>query len=77
MKTFDLSQTQDRGGSREAIGAIIPPKTYESKDIHHDFVQFAKQHSRFKAILPSIVLSQQCCKVFFISHGVVLTRNET
>ena len=30
MKTFDLSQTQDRGGSREAIGAIIPPKTYVS-----------------------------------------------
>ena len=23
------------------------------------------------------VLSQQCCKVLFISHGVILTRNET
>ena len=34
--------------------------------IHHDFVQFGKQHSRYKAILPSIVLSQQCCDAYFI-----------
>jgi len=38
-----------------------PPKTYESNFIHHVFVQFGKQHSRYKAILPSI-LSQQCCE---------------
>jgi len=34
------------------------PKAYESNFIHHDFVQFGKQHSRWKAILWSIVLSQ-------------------
>jgi len=40
-------------------------KTYESNVIHHDFVQFEKQHSRYKAIFPSIVLSQRCCEVYF------------
>ena len=48
-----------------------PPKTYESNFSHHDFVQFGKQHSRYKASLPSIVLSQQCCEVYFISLTVV------
>jgi len=43
-----------------AIGAISPPKTYGSYFVHHDFVQFGKQHSRYKTILPSIDLSQQC-----------------
>jgi len=57
-----------RGGSR---GAIAPPKTYESNFIHHDFAQFRKQDLRYKAILPSIVLSQQCCEVYFISLAVV------
>jgi len=46
----------DPGGG--AIGTIDPPKTYESKFIHHDYVQFRKQHSRLKAILSSIVLPQ-------------------
>jgi len=64
-------------GQGRIQGGNHPPKTYESKYIHHDFVQFAKQHSRLKAILPSTVLSQQCCKVCFISHAVVLTHNET
>jgi len=32
-----------------------PPKTYESNFVHHDFVQFGKQHSRYKVILPPIV----------------------
>jgi len=36
-------------------GAIASPKTYESNLIHLDFAQFEKQHSRYKAILPSIV----------------------
>jgi len=27
--------------------AIAPLKTYKSSLIHHDFVQFGKQHSRF------------------------------
>jgi len=34
-----------------------PPKTYESFFIYHDFVQFEKQHSRYKAIMLSIDLS--------------------
>jgi len=40
-------------------GAIAPPKkqkTHENNFIHHDFVQFGKQHSRLKAILLSTVL---------------------
>jgi len=57
-----------RGGSRE--GAIFPPKTYERNFIHHDLVQFRKQHSRLKAILSSIVLLQQCREVYFISLTV-------
>jgi len=42
------------------IGAITP-KTYESNFIHHDIVQFGKQHSRYKTILLSTVLPQQRC----------------
>jgi len=57
--------------SKKAIGAIAPPKTYKSNSIHHYFVQFGKQHSQFKAILPSIVLSQQFCDVYFIFLTVV------
>jgi len=61
-----------RGGDR-------PPKTYEINFIHHDFVQFGKQHSRYKAILPSIILSQQCCEVCFIASSLSQYRiqNET
>jgi len=54
-----------------ATGAIASPQTYESNFIHHDFVQFGKQYSQCKAILPSIVSSQQCCEVYFISLTVV------
>jgi len=50
-----------------AIGAIATPKTYENNFIHHDFAQFGKQHSWLKAILSSIVLSQQCCEIYSIS----------
>jgi len=46
---------------------IAPPKTYESKFIHNDILQFGKQHSRYKASLSSIVLIQQCCEIYFIS----------
>ena len=60
-----------RGGSKGVIGAIAPRKTYERNFIHHDFVQIEKLHSRYKAILPSIVLSQQYCEVYFISLTVV------
>jgi len=45
-----------RGGHRS-------PKTYESNFIHPEFAQFGKQHSRYNAILSSIVLSQQYCEV--------------
>jgi len=54
---------QSRGGSR---GAIAAHKIYESNFIHHDFLQLGKQHSRHKAILSFVVLSQQCCEVYFI-----------
>jgi len=52
-------------------GGDRPPKTYESNLIRHDFVQLGKQHSRYKAILSSIVLSQQCCEAYFISLTVM------
>jgi len=32
-------------------GVTASPKTCKSYFIHHDFVQFGKQHSRYKAIL--------------------------
>jgi len=55
-------------GSGGCKGAIAyPPKTYESNFIHHDFVQIGKQHSRYNAILPFIVLSQKCYDVYFNS----------
>jgi len=44
-----------------------PPETYASNYIHHNFVQFGKQHSWYKAILSSTVLSQQCCEVLYTS----------
>jgi len=74
-KTFK-TRTIPRAGRRKNAGAdpweaIDPLETYESNFIHHDFVQFGKQHSRYKAILPSVVLSQQCCEVYFISLTVV------
>jgi len=56
------------GGSRGGHWDDCPPKTYENNFIHHDFANFGKQHSRYKAILPSIVLSQQCCEVYFTSY---------
>jgi len=38
----NLMSCSYRGGSRGAVGAIAPPKTYESNFIHRDFVQFGK-----------------------------------
>ena len=55
----------------EEIGAIAPPKIFESNFFHHDFEHFRKQHSLYRAIFLSIVLSQQCCDVYFISLTVV------
>ena len=58
----------DRGGSRHGrMGRSPPPKTYESNFFHHNFAQFRKQHSRYKAIFSSLVLSHKCCEVHLIS----------
>jgi len=46
-------------------------KSEISLDTGKQRIQFGKQHSRYKAILPSIVLRQQCCEVYFISPAVV------
>jgi len=43
-------------------GEIAPSKTYECNFVQHDFVQFGKQHSRYKV---------QFTVTFFISLAVV------
>jgi len=53
-----LKKNITRVGSREGDWGDRPPKAYKSILIHHDFVQFRKEHSRYMAIFPSIVLSQ-------------------
>jgi len=50
-----------QGGSRVGGWGNRPPKTYESNFIYHAFSQCRNQQSRYKAILSSIVLLQQCC----------------
>jgi len=45
LRLYLLAGT-DPGGS----WCDLPPKTCESNLIHHDFVQFGKQHSRYKDI---------------------------
>ena len=64
---FFIAGADPRGDG--TIGTIAPP--LKRNFIHHDFVQFGKQNSRYKAIFPSIVLSQQCCEICFISLTVV------
>ena len=59
-------QIQPGGDTSGSDWGDRPPKTYERNFIQHDFLQFGKQHSRYKAILSSIVLSHQCCEVLFI-----------
>jgi len=54
-----------------------PPKTHKSNSIHHDFIQFSKQHSWYKAILLSSVSSQKCCEVYFIYLLQQWTSNDT
>jgi len=69
--TLHVDSTQGRiQGGRES-GTIAPPKTYESNFFHHNFVQFGKKRSRYKAMLTSIVLSKQCCEGYFMSLTVV------
>ena len=78
MKSANLHMTLtrsnillNRGGSREGDWGDRPPKTYKSYFIPYDFVQFGKQHLRYKAILPPIILSLQCCEVYLNSLIVV------
>ena len=52
--TLWLLKGRIRGGERS-----LPPKTYKSNFIHHNFVEFRERHSRHKTILPTIVLSQR------------------
>jgi len=47
-----------------ATRAIVSPKICGSIFFHNEFVQFAGHYLQYKDILPSIVLSQQCCEVF-------------
>jgi len=72
VTTEQQSSRRTRGGSKGGDWAIAPPKTHESIFIHHNILQFGKQHPRYKPIPSSIVLSQrQCCEVYFISLTVV------
>jgi len=68
IKVTTLVWLSFRGGSR--WGRSPPLKTYESNFFRHDFEQFGKQHSQYKAIFPSTVLSQKCCEVYSISLTV-------
>ena len=54
-----------RAAPGERLGRLTP-KTYENNFIHHYFLQFWKEHSRYKVILSPIVSSQQCFEVCFI-----------
>jgi len=49
--------------SKKAIGAIVPPKTYESNFIHHGFVQFGKR---------SIHYLRPFCRPLFCHSSVVM-----
>jgi len=55
-------------------GVIDPLKPTKVTAFTMIFVQFGEHHSRYKATLPSIVLSQQCCEEYFISLAVVNTQ---
>jgi len=52
------------------LGRSPPHKTWESIFFHNEFVKFGTHHSRYKDISSSIVLSQKCCEVYFISLTV-------
>ena len=60
----DFRPAVDTGGDRPSL------KLTKSKFIHHDFVQFGKQHSRYKVIWSCIVLSQERCVAYIISLTV-------
>jgi len=56
------------GGGR--LGQSSPLKPTKLILVAMIFLQFGKQHSRYKVILSSIVLSQQCCERYFIPLAV-------
>jgi len=78
-------QEQNQWGAFRAITPLKPTKItsftmilYNSEsDIskpfpNKTFVMFEmSQCSQYKAILLSVVLSQQCCEIYFISHTVM------
>jgi len=47
-----MKELSKRFLSKKAIGAIALFKTYESNFVHHDFVQFVKQHSQWPFCRP-------------------------
>jgi len=52
--------------------AIAPPPTiYKCCLFHHDFLQFGKEHSRYKAILPSVVLLLSILHLSYSSEPVM------
>ena len=69
-----VSWQPGRGGSSGGWRSHHP-KTYGSNFIHHNFVQFGKQHSLYTASLLSIVLSQQCCGKYRYTSSLFLWRN--
>ena len=58
------------------VGAIASSKTYENNFFHRDFEQFRKPLSRYKAIFPSIVLSQQFCEVYLSYSSEPVMRHD-
>jgi len=55
-----------RAGPATGMRLERSPPLKPTNFIHHDFVQFRKQYLRYKVILSFIVLSKQCCEVYFI-----------
>ena len=64
-----LNDAAAGAGPGERLGRSSPVKP--TKVTLFTMIQFRKQHSRCKAILLSIVLSQRYCKAYFISLAVV------
>jgi len=69
METVNSIRGRIQGG--RDWGDRPPLKPTKVTFFHHDFVQFGKQHSRCKAILSSVGLSQQSFEVYLISPTVV------
>jgi len=63
---FSLKEKAKNTAGAGPGGATAPRKTYDINFIHNNFVQFRKQHSRYNAVLSSVVLLLQCCEVYFI-----------